>query len=339
MFVDCDRHVGVGQYSDLFSHMPLAWQRHFERVEFVSSIDEASNHIRVSERWDHPHVDVEPPADDGDEYLLVPHQGLTINGWADRVGAKVFAAAINSYGLENWAGPTRKLALVVSPHDPAWSAAEVTRLAHAGSGVGAVAIPLGDSMLGSFTLNPIYEACVEADVPVLVHFSGVEGRYLGAPPLSGGVHLSAFSRLSLMPHLAESNVTSLVFEGAFETFPDLRVIFAGFGFTWLPSLMWRMDREWRTFRHDLPWVKEPPSTYLPGRLWVTTSPVEEAAISGEWDRSFSSQQLRSLLAFGSHQPFDGDSAADVTRVLGDAAAAVLTNGKAAITGSRESVSS
>ena len=113
MFVDCDRHVGVGQYSDLFSHMPLAWQRHFERVEFVSSIDEASNHIRVSERWDHPHVDVGPPADDGDEYLLVPHQGLTINGWADRVGAKVFAAAINSYGLENWAGPTRKLALVV----------------------------------------------------------------------------------------------------------------------------------------------------------------------------------------------------------------------------------
>ena len=131
MFVDCDRHVGVGQYSDLFSHMPLAWQRHFERVEFVSSIDEASNHIRVSERWDHPHVDVDPPADDGDEYLLVPHQGLTINGWADRVGAKVFAAAINSYGLENWAGPTRKLALVVSPHDPAWSAAEITRLAHA----------------------------------------------------------------------------------------------------------------------------------------------------------------------------------------------------------------
>ena len=32
------------------------------------------------------------------------------------------------------------------------------------------------------------------------------------------------------------------------------------------------------------------------------------------ERSFSSGRLRSLLAFGSHQPFDGDSAADVERV-------------------------
>ena len=104
MYVNCDRHVGVRQYSDLFPHMPLSWQRHFERVEFISSIDEASNHIRVSERWTHPHVDVDPPSEDANEYLLVPHQGLTINGWADRVAAKVFAAAINSYGLEHWAG-------------------------------------------------------------------------------------------------------------------------------------------------------------------------------------------------------------------------------------------
>ena len=228
--------------------------------------------------------------------------------------------------------------MMVSPHDPAWSAAEITRLGPS-AGVGAVAIPLGDSMLGSSALNPIYAACVGADVPVLVHYSGVEGRYLGAPPLSGGVHLSAFSRLSLMPHLAESNVTSLVFEGAFETFPDLRVIVAGFGFTWLSSLMWRMDREWRTFRHDLPWVKEPPSGYLPGRVWVTTSPVDEAAISGEWERSFSSGRLRSLLAFGSHQPFDGDSAADVERVLGDAAAEVLTRGNSVIAGLRDGVPS
>jgi uncharacterized protein len=326
MIVDCDRHVGVRQLSEIFPYMPLSWRKHFERPEFTGATNEISSHIWVTERWNVPETDLTPPPSDGHDYLLVPHQALAVNGWTDKIASRTYLAAFNSYGEENWASESSKLAIVVSPHDAAWSAGEIRRRAAAGRNIGAVALPLGPSLLGSFTLHPIYEAAVETGLPILIHYSGVEGRYLGSPPLSGGVHRSAFSRLTLMPHLAESNITSVVFEGIPERYPGLKFIFSGFGFTWLPGLIWRMDREWRTFRHDLPWVREKPSSYLHDRMWLTTFPIREATITGEWGRTFSSDALRAMLIFGSHAPFHGDTVHDIRLALGDHAAALLANG-------------
>ena len=90
---------------------------------------------------------------------------------------------------------------------------------------------LTTDMLGTRYWDPAYEeACVEVGLPVVVHYSGVEGSFSGTPPLSGSVHRSALARLILMPHLAESNVASLLFEGTFYRFPELQVLFTGFGF-------------------------------------------------------------------------------------------------------------
>jgi predicted TIM-barrel fold metal-dependent hydrolase len=203
--------------------------------------------------------------------------------------------------------------ILVSPHDPEWSAGEIRR--RASELVGGVALPLAGDMLGSRFWDPIYAACVETGLPLVVHFSGVEGHYLGAPPLSGGVHASAFSRLTLMPHLAESNIASFTFEGAGVRFPELRVLFAGFGFTWLPSLLWRLDREWRTFRHDVPWVVSPPSEEVLEKMYFTTHPVGEAADRQVWEKGFTGR-LRARLVFGSHAPFGSDTAAEAERVLG-----------------------
>jgi predicted TIM-barrel fold metal-dependent hydrolase len=330
MIVDCDRHVGVRQLADIFPYMTLSWRKHFERVEFVGATSEISNHIWVSERWNAPSVDPDPPAAEGTEYLLLPHQPLAVNGWADKVASRIYLAAFNSYGEENWASESGRLAIVVSPHDAAWSAAEIRRRAASGTNIGAIALPLGPALLGSFALHPIYEAAVEVGLPILIHYSGVEGRYLGSPPLAGSIHHNAFSRLTLMPHLAESNITSLVFEGIPERYPSLRFIFSGFGFTWLPALMWRMDREWRSFRPDLPWVKEAPSSYLHDRVWLSSFPIAEAIITGEWERSFSGDAIRRMLTFGSHAPFAGDTVSDIQLALGADAAGLLSNGSHAL---------
>jgi uncharacterized protein len=326
MIVDCDRHVGVRQLADIFPYMPLSWRKHFERVEFAGATSEISSHIWVAERWNAPAVELDPPAADGHDYLLLPHQPLTVNGWTDKVASRMFLSAFNAYGEANWASEHNKLAIVVSPHDAQWSAQEIRARAASGTNIAAVALPLGPNLLGSFALHPVYEAAIEAGLPILIHYSGVEGRYLGAPPLSGSIHGNAFSRLTLMPQLAESNITSLVFEGIPERYPSLKFIFSGFGFTWLPSLMWRMDREWRSFRHDLPWVKEKPSSYLHDRIWLASFPIAEAIITGEWERSFPSEELRKMLVFGSHAPFDGDTVSDLQLALGDHAAGLLANG-------------
>jgi uncharacterized protein len=325
MSFDWDRHVAVGDYAELLGYMDRSWAKHFERSEFLGSIVESSNHIRLSDQWGLAPVSATLDTET-DRNLLVAHQGLTINGWADQVAATVFAGAVNSYARDHWWTVRNWPAIVVSPHAPVWSAAEVRRRAGEG-GYAAIVMSYGPVLLGSTHYDPLYEAASEVGLPVVCHFSGVEGRYSGAAPLSGGVHCSAFSRKVLVPHLAESNIASLAFEGAFERFPGVRFLFSGVGFTWLPSLLWRVDREWRTFRHDVPWVRQPPSSYILSQVRASTWPVREAALGGDWERLFRDESYRDCVVFGSHDPIDGDSMAHLREQLGEAdAAMVLGNG-------------
>lgn len=316
IIVDCGRHAGIKRYQDLFQYMPHSWQKHFDRYEWLGSVELASNHIRVTDKLRHEPVPAYlPTPQPGQRELVIPYQGLTVNGWADRVGAKIYLDALNCYAEENWVCSTSTLALVVSPHDPAWSAKLIHARAATGT-VSAVCIPLIPEMLGTRYWDPIYEACVEHNLPVITHFSGVEGSYVGAPSLSGGVHQSPLSRLVLMPHLAESNIASLMFEGAFYRFPTLQILFAGFGFKWLPSLMRRMDQEWRNFRSDVPWVKDPPSTKVLNNVWLSSYPIGEVLDPQSWDSEFDAR-LRQRIVFNSHAPFGHDTPALLAEKLGD----------------------
>jgi hypothetical protein len=324
VIADCDRHVAIGDFRELFPFMTASWRRHFERDEFIGAIADASRHIWADDRYTH---DEQPSEPEVDLALLLPHQGLTVSGWADVVAAKVLLASLNAFGEEHWTAAGARRVVVVSPHDPHWSAAEIRRRAES-TDVAGVAIPLGGPLLGAECFDPIYDACQEARLAAVIHFSGLEGHYRGAQPVGGGVHFSAFSRYALLPQLAESNVASMVFEGTFERFPALRVLLAGFGFTWLPSFLWRLDREWRTFRHDVPWVRRAPSEYFAEHVWATTWPIAEAVDERVWARHGITDAVRERVVFGSHQPFGGDSPAVVTRVLGAPAERLLAAGSA-----------
>jgi len=328
MIVDCARHAGVKRHQDLFDYMPHSWQKHFDRYEWTGAVDLTSNHIRVSSKFRHdPIPEYKPGAEPDRMTLVIPHQGLTVNGWADRVGAKVYLDALNSYGEAHWVSSSSKLAMVVSPHDPVWSASEIRRRG-ASPKIGGVCIPLSTEMLGTRHWDPIYEACIERGLPVVIHYSGVEGSYTGAPPLAGSVHQNALSRLILMPQLAESNAASLLFEGAFYRFPKLQIFFAGFGFKWIPSLMRRVDQEWRNFRSDMPWLLDEPSKKVLSNMWFSSYPVGEAGGLVAWEGEFSAA-LRKRIVFNSHAPFGNDTVEDVERVLGKTwVDSMMRNGRA-----------
>jgi predicted TIM-barrel fold metal-dependent hydrolase len=53
-------------------------------------------------------------------------------------------------------------------------------------------------------------------------------------------------------------VASLVAEGVFVEFPDLRAMLIDSGITWLPAPMWRMTKDWKGVRLEVPWVKKGP---------------------------------------------------------------------------------
>ena len=77
-----------------------------------------------------------------------------------------------------------------------------------------------------------------------------------------------------MAHVFQAQLTSLISEGAFERFPELRVVLLESGFGWLPPLLWRLDKEWRGLRREIPWVKRAPSQTIREHVRAAVQPID-----------------------------------------------------------------
>ena len=44
---------------------------------------------------------------------------------------------------------------------------------------------------------------------------------------------------------------------------------------WAASLAWRMDRQWKKLKAEVPHLKRAPSEYIKSNVWFTTQPIEE----------------------------------------------------------------
>ena len=72
----------------------------------------------------------------------------------------------------------------------------------------------------------------------------------------------------------ENAIVSLLAEGVFSECPNLRVICLESGFGWLPTLLWRLNKEWRGIRQEVPWIDRAPADIVRERFRFTLQPVE-----------------------------------------------------------------
>jgi predicted TIM-barrel fold metal-dependent hydrolase len=321
--VDCDIHPMVGDVRRLLPFMSESWRRHFE-------VRGMRVYARARDRYNHPNITyradaVSPdggPAGSDKEYmlathikpfgiasaLLLPQQPYGVTAWGDPDSAHAFYAASNDYFFEQWVpfDDRMSLAVTVSPHDPKAAAAEVRRFAGQ-PGVVGIQLLLLDTMLGSYTLDPIYEAAVENDLPVVVHQSGSEGCYYGSQGVAGGVPRSYGERHVVLTQVGAANVVDVIVNGTLEKFPGLKFVMVEWGFSWLSHLLSRMDLLWQRDPKAAPRAKKLPSEYVREAFTFSTQPLDETESPAELTALFETPGLESMLLFSSDYPhYDAD---------------------------------
>jgi nitrite reductase/ring-hydroxylating ferredoxin subunit len=72
-----------------------------------------------------------------------------------------------------------------------------------------------------------------------------------------------------------AHLISLVTEGVFIKYPELKFVLIEAGVCWLPPLVWRLDKNWRSLRQTAPWLDRRPSEIVFEHIYLTIQPIEE----------------------------------------------------------------
>ncbi|MET4700410.1 putative TIM-barrel fold metal-dependent hydrolase [Constrictibacter sp. MBR-5] len=296
--VDCDVHPVVkGGLKTVFPYMPAAWRHRIETKGASVGMSALSPRTAVPHGGTAVRADSEPPEGGPGgssrswmlKQLIEPHgidiavlnclqPGALAVALAGPDESAILCSAFNDYFLEEWqladgSGPLR-YAMVVPTQMPELAAQEIDRLADQ-KGIAAIFMPLLNIPMGNRHYHPIYEAAQRHNLPILLHVTGTENVYHGAPVVAGGWPESFIERYVSLSQVGEANLVSLVFSGVLERFPGLRVLFVEYGFSWAVPLLWRMDKAWRGVRFDTPWVKRSPIDYVRERVRFATQPLDE----------------------------------------------------------------
>lgn len=180
------------------------------------------------------------------------------------------AAAYNDFVVDRWlAADDRFVASIqINARDPQAAAREIDRMAAHPRMVQAMLPIVDDIAYGHPHYRPIFEAAERNDLVVAFHHTTH-----AAGPYGMGLHY--IERHSLIPLAVMGQLISVVLNGVFDAFPKLRFIMLEGGFSWLPHVLWRMDREYRQGRLEVPFIEKLPSEHVRSRLKLATQPTED----------------------------------------------------------------
>ena len=250
--IDCDIHPAPRSPADLQPWLAQRWRDHMNTfgAHVRQGLTGQEVHPRMMARG--MRADAFPedgPA--GSDLELMRRQHLDLNGveYAMMIplGASVieernphYAAALshaaNEWQLATWIEKDHRLkgAVIIPQEDVETSVEEIDKRAGDSRFRQIIMSPKPVEPLGRKRYWPIYEAASRAGLPIAFH-----------PVLAGGGHPSSgigWPTYYMQDHytfggLMQNIVASMVFEGVFEQFPDLKIVSVENGFAWVPNLV------------------------------------------------------------------------------------------------------
>ena len=183
--------------------------------------------------------------------------------------ATALASAYNDWLIDHWLAKDDRLlgSIAVAAQCPEEAAREMDRVGGHPQVVQVMLPATSRDVLGRAFYAPLYEAAVRNELVVGFHQTNETETAAGLPPYYIEWHTA-------IPQVWQSQLIGLVFNGMFDRFPDLRVAMIEGGWTWLPSLLWRLDLNYRSLRREVPWVKRMPSEYVKESVGFSSQPME-----------------------------------------------------------------
>jgi predicted TIM-barrel fold metal-dependent hydrolase len=213
-------------------------------------------------------------------------------------------AATNEWLAETWLdepdGGRYRGTIRVVPRSPHAAVAEIERWAGDPRFV-QVGVPLESHVAyGEAMYYPVWEAAAAHGLPVAVHADRAGGAL--PAPTTQGYPMSFLEEFSQQPLYVMTHLCSLIAHGVFERLDRLVFVFADGGFDYVQTLAWRMDKEWRASRAEVPWVRKSPRFYLGDHARFVVRRSDGLEDPAEFARFVELNALDRLLLYGSSYP-------------------------------------
>ncbi len=307
--IDCDVHTRPKALTDLEPYLSTRWYDHLmtygirHRHGFAKGHPYPKSQPANGARRDSFPPDGSPPGSDlaflqaqhldhyNVDYGIMNPLSPTGQGEQNPDFSAAMATAANEWQLDMFTSKDARLrASVVVPYeDAAASVAEIRRRAGNRDYAHVLMMSRPAEAHGRRRYWPIYEAACEAGLPIGVHVFG----YSGYASTNTGWCSYYIEEMTEHETSCSALVTSMIMEGVFDRFPSLKLVLIEAGFAWLPALGWRLDRNWKRLKAEVPHLKKAPSEYIRDHIWISTQPMEEPEKPGHltdvldwigWDR-------------------------------------------------------
>ena len=286
---DCDIHPTVRSAADLEPWLSREWIEHYRTYGAIRAQHYPTGAAYHKSQPNASRRDAYPPEGGPQgsslsfmrEQLLDPHS--IANGILNPLGSAqgvrnldhsaALCRALNHWQAEVWVAnePRLHASIVVPYEDPIASAAEIRHWAGNKAFAQVLMLSRTSAPTGSRRYWPIYEAAAEAGIPLGIHAFGNSGLAV----TSAGWPSFYMDEMVGHAQTSQAGLTSLVIEGVLERWPSLKLVLIESGFTWAPSLMWRLDRDWKILKSEVPHLKLAPSEYIRRNVWWTSQPMDE----------------------------------------------------------------